>query len=213
MSDRPTSRHRPSVRMFESSLLESLSKIPFYVPLLIFVPLFALFTWKAFAAGVGVRAYLGCFLAGLLTWSATEYFLHRYLFHWLPPGKLGARMHFIFHGVHHEHPNDPLRLVMPPSVSVPLAFAFYSLFAAVLNGATLYATFAGFTIGYLIYDTLHYAVHHHAYTNPLFKRLKRNHMQHHFVSPQTGYGVSSPLWDVIMGTRRKAAPPASAPRA
>ena len=34
---------------------------------------------------------------------------------------LGARFHWIIHGVHHDHPNDPLRLVMPPAVSVPLA--------------------------------------------------------------------------------------------
>ncbi len=28
-------------------------------------------------------------------------------------------MHWIIHGVHHDHPNDPMRLVMPPAVSVP----------------------------------------------------------------------------------------------
>lgn len=203
---RRASRSRESIRMFESSLLEALSKIPFYVPLLIFVPTFAYFSWLALGpGGLGVPAYLGCFAGGLFVWTATEYILHRFVFHWLPPGKLGARLHFIFHGVHHEHPNDALRLVMPPSVSVPLAIAFYYLFALVIEAPQRHGFFAGFILGYVCYDTLHYALHHHAFEQPLFKWLKRNHMQHHFVTPNTGYGVSSPLWDYVFGTRRKSA--------
>ena len=37
-------------------------------------------------------------------------------------------MHFIIHGVHHDHPNDKLRLVMPPAVSIPLAALFFGAF-------------------------------------------------------------------------------------
>ncbi len=206
MSHRPVSNSRDSIRMFDSELLEALSKIPPWAPLAVFMPVFAFITWKALVVGgLGLPVYLACFAGGLLVWTGTEYFLHRFLFHWLPPGKLGARIHYIFHGVHHDHPNDALRLVMPPSVSVPLAFGFYQVFGLLVAPPMLYGFFAGFIIGYVTYDTLHYALHHHTFDNPLFKWLKRNHMQHHFVSPATGYGVSSPLWDYIMGTRRKAA--------
>ena len=52
-------------------------------------------------------------------WTLTEYWLHRFVFHFEPEKGIGARLHWIIHGVHHDHPNDPLRLVMPPSVSVP----------------------------------------------------------------------------------------------
>lgn len=197
--------------MFESDLLEALSKIPFWVPMLVFLPVCAYFSWQALAvAGLGLPLFLACFAGGLVVWTATEYFLHRFFFHWQPPGKLGARLHFIAHGVHHDHPNDALRLVMPPSVSVPLAFGFYYLFAQFVAPPQLYGFFAGFMLGYVCYDTLHYALHHHAFTHPLFKTLKRNHMQHHFVNGDTGYGVSSPLWDWIMGTRRPAKPSAGA---
>ncbi len=63
---------------------------------------------------------------GYLFWTLTEYWLHRLVFHFEPDDGLGPRLHWIIHGVHHDHPNDPLRLVMPPSVSIPLAPAFYA---------------------------------------------------------------------------------------
>jgi uncharacterized membrane-anchored protein len=54
--------------------------------------------------------------------------MHRLVFHFEPEDGLGRALHWIIHGVHHDHPNDPMRLVMPPSVSVPLAIVFYLLF-------------------------------------------------------------------------------------
>ena len=60
--------------------------------------------------------------------------MHRIVFHFEPEDGIGARLHWIIHGVHHDHPNDPMRLVMPPSVSVPLALVFYVLFLLVLGG-------------------------------------------------------------------------------
>ena len=61
---------------------------------------------------------------GWVFWTLTEYWLHRIVFHFEPEDGIGARLHWIIHGVHHDHPNDPMRLVMPPSVSVPLAPGF-----------------------------------------------------------------------------------------
>ena len=50
--------------------------------------------------------------------------MHRIVFHFEPEKGIGAPLHWIIHGVHHDHPNDPLRLVMPPALSVPLAALF-----------------------------------------------------------------------------------------
>jgi hypothetical protein len=52
-------------------------------------------------------------LAGIAIWTLTEYWLHRLVFHWQPKFPGGDRLHFIIHGVHHDHPNDAMRLVMP----------------------------------------------------------------------------------------------------
>ena len=60
------------------------------------------------------------------------------------------------HGVHHDHPNDPLRLVMPPAVSLPLAALFLAAFIGLFGGFVGCAIGAGFLAGYLIYDMLHF---------------------------------------------------------
>jgi sterol desaturase/sphingolipid hydroxylase (fatty acid hydroxylase superfamily) len=70
-------------------------------------------------------------------------------------------------------------------------------------GAPLWArpVFGGFVMGYIGYDLIHYATHHlPAAWGPL-KALKRYHMQHHFKTPDQRYGVSSPSWDVVFGTK------------
>ena len=82
--------------------------------------------WVGADGGLGALADRPATLGGLGIWTLTEYWLHRLLFHWEPDNEFGRRMHFIIHGVHHDHPNDRMRLVMPPAVSIPLAALFSS---------------------------------------------------------------------------------------
>ena len=42
--------------------------------------------------------------------TLTDSWLHRVVFHVEPEQGLGALPHWMIHGVHHDHPNDPLRL-------------------------------------------------------------------------------------------------------
>jgi sterol desaturase/sphingolipid hydroxylase (fatty acid hydroxylase superfamily) len=184
--------------MFQNNFLESLSKIHFSVPLYIFVPVIIFCTYNAFANNISVLAYAGYFALGIFTWTATEYVLHRYMFHYVPKSKWGLRLHFIFHGVHHDYPRDTKRLVMVPSVSIPLAAAFYFLFSLFLDKVNLYAFFSGFILGYLVYDMVHYAIHHANFKTPFWKKIKQHHMLHHYDDPTKGYGVSSALWDKIL---------------
>jgi sterol desaturase/sphingolipid hydroxylase (fatty acid hydroxylase superfamily) len=178
--------------------LESLSKIHFSVPLYIFVPVVIYCTYSAIANGISFYSYIGYFVLGIFTWTATEYVLHRFMFHYVPTSKWGLRLHFIFHGVHHDYPRDAKRLVMVPSVSVPLAAAFYFLFSLFLSKTNLYAFFSGFILGYLFYDMVHYAIHHSNFKTPFWKKIKQHHMLHHYDDPSKGYGVSSALWDKIL---------------
>lgn len=192
------SNNEESVRMFKSSLLEKLSKVHFAVPLFIYIPVIAFFSYKAIDAGIGIAGFSLYFLIGLLVWSATEYILHRYIFHYHPTSAFGQRLHFIFHGVHHDYPRDKKRLVMPPSASIPLATLFYFIFALFLANIHLYAFFPGFILGYLIYDMMHYAMHHYNFKSGFMKGIKQHHMLHHYQDPNKGYGVSSSLWDIVM---------------
>jgi sterol desaturase/sphingolipid hydroxylase (fatty acid hydroxylase superfamily) len=104
------------------------------------------------------------------------------------------------HGVHHDHPNDPLRLVMPPAVSVPLAAAFYGVFVLIVGWSAAPALAAGFLGGYLAYDMVHYHVHHHRPRTRVGKLLRELHMRHHFQDDKVGYGISAPYWDNVFGT-------------
>jgi sterol desaturase/sphingolipid hydroxylase (fatty acid hydroxylase superfamily) len=113
---------------------------------------------------------------------------------------------FLLHGVHHLQPNCKERLVMPPFVSAPIGVLFYFLFkwvfVQVINLPQWFEPmFAGIIAGYVIYDMTHYAVHHLPMKGRFLKALKRHHMLHHFQDPNTRYGVTSPMWDVVFGTQ------------
>src|SRR4051794_30689986 len=188
--------------MFESDLLDRLSRVhPAVVPI-IFVPAITIF----FALGgpdVSSGGAVGLVLAGWLFWTLTEYWIHRLVFHFEPDSGPGARFHWIIHGVHHDHPNDPLRLVMPPSVSIPLALAFWGLFVLVLGSPWAHVFAAGFLAGYLMYDMTHYHVHHHRPRTKLGKLVRELHMRHHFQDDTKGFGVSAPFWDYVFGTPQR----------
>jgi sterol desaturase/sphingolipid hydroxylase (fatty acid hydroxylase superfamily) len=185
--------------MFESTLLDKLSRVHPTVPLYIFVPaIVVLFTLGA--RELTTLGTIGLVIGGYFFWTLTEYWMHRLVFHFEPEEGIGARLHWIIHGVHHDHPNDPLRLVMPPSVSVPLALIFYALFVTVLPTASANVFAAGFLAGYLFYDMLHYHVHHHRPRTRLGKLMRELHMRHHFQDDTRGFGVSAPFWDRVFGT-------------
>lgn len=192
------SNSEESIRLFDNKIFDSLSKVHFTVPLYIYIPAIILFSYKAFTYNVDITSFVIYFVAGLVIWTITEYFLHRFIFHYQPTSEFGKKMHFIFHGVHHDYPRDKKRLVMPPSASIPLAALFYFLFSLLLKQELLFAFFPGFLLGYLVYDMLHYAMHHHNFKNPILKRVKQHHMLHHYQDSTRGYGVSSSLWDIIL---------------
>ena len=190
---------RASPAMFESKWLDKVSRVHPLVPLFLFVPAIVALLVLGFVNGVGAMAVVWI-LGGYLVWTLTEYWLHRLVFHFEPDHGIGARLHWIMHGVHHDHPNDPMRLVMPPSVSVPLSSLFIFCFYLLLGSPAFLPFGAAFLGGYLYYDMLHYHVHHHRPTTALGKRLRELHMRHHFQDHDRGYGVSAPFWDHVFGT-------------
>jgi 4-hydroxysphinganine ceramide fatty acyl 2-hydroxylase len=201
MAKKYVSNSQESVRMFKSDFLESLSKVHFTVPLFIFVPVIIFCVYKDFQNAIGFLTFFELFILGLFVWTFVEYIMHRFVFHYMPADKPWAqRVHFIFHGVHHDYPSDAKRLVLPPSVSIPLALLFYFLFKAILPANDIFGFFPGFILGYLFYDISHYAIHHFNFKGNIWKKIKQHHMLHHYQDPDKGYGVSSPFWDKIFGS-------------
>lgn len=202
--------HSPEpIRLFRSDFLEFFTHIHPAVVLLLFVPVVVFFLVRAIRdfgpTGSLLPVAIG-YLGGLLLWSLAEYLLHRYVFHFEPKAEWLQRVWYLIHGVHHEQPQCKTRLVMPPILSIPLALLHYGLFVLVV-GVLLHAPrwvaplFAGFITGYLIYDMVHYATHHLGMKWGFLKFLKRYHLLHHYKTPDDRYGISSPIWDVVFGTR------------
>ncbi len=194
-----TERLRASPPMFASPRLDRFTRVPVAVVPVVFVPIVAVLLVLAVGALAPLAVGAWTF-TGYVVWTLTEYWGHRVVFHFEPERGLGARLHWMLHGVHHDHPNDPLRVVMPPGASLPLAAAFLAGFQLALGFGAGCALGAGFLGGYLGYDMVHFYVHHARPGTRLGRRLRENHMRHHFQDDTTGFGVSAPFWDRVFGT-------------
>ncbi len=190
---------RASPRLFENPLLDKLSRVHWSTPLFVYLPVvcvLAALSLKAYDAG----PVLGATALGYFIWTLIEYFGHRFLFHYEFPGRFGAKIHFLIHGVHHVHPNDPLRLVMPALLSTPIMLIAYSVVRLLFGLPLGYPVLMGFIVGYLAYDMVHYYVHHGEPRTRLGLMLRRLHMLHHFRDSTRGFGVSVPWWDYVFMT-------------
>ena len=197
------------IRLFKSDFLEFFTHITPLAIIIIWVPVIIFFIARPIeqlAPGQGwLHIPLGM-LIGMALWTFAEYTLHRFVFHFDPKSERLAKIWFTFHGVHHVQPQLKTRLVMPPVVSIPLGILFYFFYNLVIGrllGLPQWVDpiFAGFMIGYLAYDLIHYATHHWPIRGGYLKYLKRYHMMHHFKTPQARYGVSSPVWDIVFRTK------------
>lgn len=139
-------------------------------------------------------------LLGWVVWTFVEYALHRFVFHLQPRSERLRQLIFLIHGNHHANPNDPLRNLMPPIVSVPLASLIWGIFVLAL-GAEGTWLFLGFMLGYVLYDLVHYCCHQFPMKGALGRRLKLHHMQHHFHREGGNYAITGMIWDRMLSTR------------
>ena len=195
-----------SPRLFDNDFMEILSRTHPALVVIIYLPLSLALLWHS-VARVGIDGYTSLWLAlvGMVAWTLTEYWLHRIIMHWVPEFSWGPRMHFWMHGVHHDWPDDPYRLVMPPSVSIVLFFIFLGLFWMTL-GPYCWAFQGGFTLGYIMYDVSHYLFHHSNPQSGWVKALQRHHLLHHFNPKyeELHFSITVPMWDKLFGTTRPA---------
>ncbi len=181
---------------------------PWWIPVVVFIPIVFYFCYSALLLqNASAFQFIKFFAFGIVIWTITEYVFHRWVFHFNPTTDFQEYIHFMIHGIHHDYPNDAKRLVLPPIMSLPLSAFFYYLFFIFFEGYAHSAFFAGFLLGYLMYDTLHYALHHASFGkhSKIWQLLKKNHMDHHFVDPDNGFGVSNVIWDKLFNTSIKKA--------
>ncbi len=194
-----TIKNKGRGRIFDNDILEFLSRTsPLVIYAIYFPVIIGMLYYGHTTKGLSIGFETFLFVIGIFSWSLFEYFAHRFLFHMPANSPRAKRFVFVMHGIHHEYPRDKGRLFMPVIPSVTLAsIIFFTM--KLLMGWNALAFFPGFLLGYLIYGSMHYAIH--AFAPPKFmKALWRNHAMHHYETPDMGYGVSSVLWDIIFGT-------------
>ncbi len=190
-----------SIRLFENELLESLSHVHPIMPLVVWVPIISyLFFRSVTEKSNGLMEFIIFFIFGLFIWSLTEYVLHRFVFHFEGKSKLSKRFVFMFHGLHHDDPQDPTRLVMPPVPALLIVGVLWKIFSLFIPSQYIELFMANFLIGYLCYDYIHYATHHFPMTSRVGRYLRKYHLQHHYSGEKSKYGVSNPLWDYVFQT-------------
>lgn len=192
--------NKGKARLFSNKYLEFFTKAhPGYI-FSIYVPaIIGLLVYSKIQLAYSSLKIVGLFVAGLFFWTFTEYILHRFVFHYEPSSATGKRISYLFHGNHHAFPRDKNRLFMPPLPSVLISASFLGSFY-VLMQKNAFGFFAGFMLGYLLYGSMHYAIHA---WNPPFKWMKglwRNHELHHYKHADKGFGVSSTFWDHVFCT-------------
>lgn len=137
-------------------------------------------------------ATLSTMLVGLLLFSFIEYAFHRWLFHGAP--KIMEQGH----RKHHERPDgyDALPFFLPPLGLLVIAgilnLVLPAQFALLLAGSL--------AAGYSAYGLSHAAIHNMRFQNRLSKSWAAIHHIHHY-HPDKNFGVTTPLWDIVLGTR------------
>lgn len=143
---------------------------------------------------------IGLVIAGFVGWSLFEYAMHRYLFHWTVQWAPARWLVYLAHGNHHDDPNDGMRNLMPPAVSLPIAGVIWLALVAAIGPAGTWA-FLGFMIGYVSYDVVHYGCHQWAMHSRIGQAFKRHHMRHHHISESGNYAITALFWDRAFGTQ------------
>jgi sterol desaturase/sphingolipid hydroxylase (fatty acid hydroxylase superfamily) len=185
--------------LFKSKFL---NKLTWSHPLLIFCMYALISATMIYAAATRFHVHAGSitliFVAGLFTWTLAEYLMHRFMYHDSPDASYDKGLRYVFHGIHHQYPNDGTKVVLPPVPSILIAAIFFGLFY-LLMGVYALAFAPGFMMGYSTYTWIHFIVH--KYPSPKrFNFWWKHHTIHHFQQHDRAFGMSTPLWDYVFGT-------------
>jgi sterol desaturase/sphingolipid hydroxylase (fatty acid hydroxylase superfamily) len=133
-------------------------------------------------------------LAGWLVFSFTEYGIHRWGYH--GPDSVLSRVHVFHH-------TDPHAMVGVPLIYPIAIWAVLSAIAQLFAPFPLVAVFGGTILVIYEAQTFAHAISHkwvRVHPQGTVKRLCRHHMIHHAGDGSRNFGMSTTLWDHLLGT-------------
>ena len=161
------------------------------VLLRVYLPLvFGSLLWNLYARPAGLASSLLFIGTGLLLWTVIEYLMHRFAFHGFAP-----------HYQHHADPVDPAHILAPLWFSLGAALAVWTVLGWALGSWALAALIgAGTVSGYLAYEWVHLRIHSQEAGGRLLRAWRKHHYYHHFADDRRCFGVTTPLWDLVLGS-------------
>ena len=140
--------------------------------------------------------------AGIATWTALEYLIHR----WGGHDRRFRRSPFGVEHIRHHVEGDYFAATWKKLVAAVVVASVLCVPAIAIAGIPIgLAYVAGLISFYGMYELLHRREHTHPGVGPYGRWARRHHFYHHFVDGRTNFGVTTPLWDLAFGTYRRPA--------
>jgi sterol desaturase/sphingolipid hydroxylase (fatty acid hydroxylase superfamily) len=169
-----------------------------------YVPLasgLALWTWPDAVLPEAAKPVL--MALGVLLWSLIEYLLHRFVLHARPQTPALLAVVEKLHLGHHRNPQDERKITVPLSASLPIVSVLLGLYRLMAGSWQVAAwLLTGSIAGYLYYETVHFWMHCGARHGRWLGPQRTRHLSHHYKDSARGFGVTTQLWDLILGTSR-----------
>ena len=143
-----------------------------------------------------VSIFFAGLAGGLLGWTLLEYVIHAWLGH-LPKGKILTSREHLAHHVDILY-FTPFALKVRGAIPV-LAGVLAGVSAAFGLPAGIGAT-SGVAVGWTIYEVVHQSIHVNGPRSAWSRWAARHHLEHHFRNPRANHGVTTPIWDLLLGT-------------
>ena len=99
------------------------------------------------------------------------------------------------HDVHHRDP----RAVFAIGAWIPTVLVILGAWAIFGIGPGVIFLW-GIVAGFAVYEFVHYRFHFAVPSCALEARLRARHLAHHLAEPDAIFGVTTRLWDVVLGT-------------
>lgn len=141
--------------------------------------------------GIGV-------ILGLLGYSFAEYWVHR-AGHVKRLGYAVAK-----HNIHHAAPSTFPGVQL--KFGLPLAAGAAALVGWGFGREASVSFLATGLAGWSLFEIVHRRLHRKGPRTAYGRWVARYHLYHHFVRPNSNHGITSPLWDLLLGTYERPVP-------
>jgi len=166
----------------------------------------AVFLIARIAAGHWCLADIFVGIAVASSWHIQERLIHEYVLHMKARRFLSATLMRRLSEYHHRHHRDPWRI---PNIFIDtrayrytLPFVFGVLFAITRDIRLTLTGSAAYFLTLLCYEWTHCLIHtSYVPRSDWFRRRWWNHRLHHFKNRRHWFGITSPMWDTLLGSR------------